>query len=151
MPSRILVIANETCPANALREAVLRLAEGDTAQVLVVAPALNGWLATWASDVAAAEARAEERLRVAVAALRWAGVDAEAAVGDANPIVAIEDALRWFPADALVVATHPPGRSRWLARDVARRARERFGLPLTHVIVDLERERAEVLHAWSAA
>ena len=49
------------------------------------------------------------------------------------------------------MATHPPGRSRWLARDVARRARERFGLPLTHVVVDLDRERVQVLHACSAA
>ena len=150
MPARILVIANETCPAATLREAVLGLAGDRPARVLVVAPALNGWLATWASDVATAEARAEERVRTAVAALRRAGLDAEAAVGDSDPIVAIEDALRWFPADAIVLSTHPLGRSRWLARDVARRARERFALPLTHVVVDLDRERVQVLHASAA-
>ena len=149
MPARILVIANETCPAATLREAVLRLAGDRPARVLVVAPALNGWLATWASDVATAEARAEERVRAPWR--RCAGpASTRRPPWRPNPIVAIEDALRWFPADAIVVSTHPLGRSRWLARDVARRARERFALPLTHVVVDLDRERVQVLHASAA-
>jgi len=66
-------------------------------------------------------------------------------VGDADPLQAIEDALRAFGADEVIVSTHPPGRSNWLERDVIARARERFDLPITHVVVDLERERAEVV------
>jgi hypothetical protein len=69
-------------------------------------------------------------------------VDARGEVGDDDPLQAIEDALRTFGADAIIISTHPPGRSNWLEREVIVRARERFDLPITHVVVDLERERA---------
>jgi hypothetical protein len=62
-------------------------------------------------------------------------------VGDADPLQAAADALRVFPADELVVATHPEGRSNWLARGVVERARRRFGLPVVHVVVDRDARR----------
>ena len=40
----------------------------------------------------------------------------------------MEDALRRFPADEVIISTHPPGRSNWLERDVVERARERFDI-----------------------
>jgi len=70
-----------------------------------------------------------------VAGFGAAGVPARGAVGDADPVVAIEDALRTFAADELVIATHPPGRSNWLERGLVERA-ERFALPITHVVSD---------------
>ena len=55
---------------------------------------------------------------------------------------AIEDALRVFPADEIVISTHPP-RALALARARRRRAaREEIDLPITHVVVDLAAERA---------
>jgi GABA permease len=56
--------------------------------------------------------------------------------------VAISDALRTFGADEILISTHPPGRSNWLEKGVIERARERFPVPITHVVVDLERESA---------
>jgi hypothetical protein len=56
-------------------------------------------------------------------------------------VPAIEDALRTFQPDELIVSTHPEGRSKWLERGVVDRARERFDLPLTHVVVDLDADR----------
>jgi GABA permease len=53
----------------------------------------------------------------------------------------MEDGLRMFGADEVIVSTHPPGRSNWLERDVVRRAREHLDVPITHVVVDLERDR----------
>ena len=53
----------------------------------------------------------------------------------------MEDALRTFGADEIVISTHPEGRSHWLERDVVGAARERFAVPITHVVVDLEAER----------
>jgi GABA permease len=73
-----------------------------------------------------------------VASLRAVGIDAEGEVGDTDPVQAIEDALRTFQPDELVISTHPEGRSKWLERGVVERARERFALPLTHVVVDLD-------------
>ena len=63
------------------------------------------------------------------------GIDAEGMVGDAQPLLAIEDALRAYPADQVLVLTHPPERSRWLERGLIERARARFDLPVSHAIV----------------
>ena len=41
----------------------------------------------------------------------------------------------------MIISTHPLGRSNWLEHDVVHRARDRFDIPVTHVVVDLERER----------
>jgi len=72
-----------------------------------------------------------------------AGVLARGEVGDADPIQAMEEALRTFGADEIILSTHPPGRSNWLEKGVVGRARESFDVPLTHVVVDLEHEREQ--------
>lgn len=140
-PRRILVIANETVAGRALRGEIVRRAEGG-AEVLVVCPALNTQLRHWTSDEDGARARAQERLTHSLAELAREGVEARGEVGDADPIQGIEDALRTFGADEIVISTHPPGRSNWLEKETIGRARERFDLPITHVVVDLEREGA---------
>jgi nucleotide-binding universal stress UspA family protein len=137
---RILVIANETVAGRALREAVEDAAEGNRANVLVVSPALNSPLRHWASDEDGARAAAEERLQHSIAELDKLGISARGEVGDADPVQAIEDALRTFGADVIVISTHPEGRSNWLERGVVATARERFAVPITHVVVDLEAE-----------
>ena len=142
---RVLVIANETVAGRALRDEVRHRTAGRDAEVLVVCPALNSPLRHWVSDEDEARAKAQERLDESLAALAEDGLEATGRVGDADPLQAIEDALRAFGADEVIVSTHPPGRSNWLERDVIARARERFDLPITHVVVDLERERAEVV------
>ena len=53
--------------------------------------------------------------------MRAAGLDARGEVGDGDPLQAIEDALRTFAPDELVISTHPEGRSNWLERDVVER------------------------------
>jgi len=137
---RILVVANETVAGRALREAVEDAAEGYRANVLVVSPALNSPLRHWASDEDQARAAAEDRLRRSIAELEKLGINARGEVGDADPVQAIEDALRTFGADRIVISTHPEGRSNWLERGVVTSARERFAVPITHVVVDLEAE-----------
>ena len=138
---RILVVANETVAGRALRGEIVERARGE-ADVLVVCPALNSPLRHWASDEDHARAEAQARLDGSLRALADEGVEARGQVGDADPIQAIDDALRTFGADEIILSTHPPGRSNWLEKDVIARARERYGCPLTHVVVDLEHERA---------
>jgi hypothetical protein len=139
---RILVVANETVAGQALRGVVVERATADHADVLVVCPALNSRIRHWTSDEDEARGRAQTRLDESLAALSQEGVEARGEVGDDDPLQAIEDALRTFGADEIVISTHPPGRSNWLEKDVLERASERFDLPITHVVVDLERERA---------
>ena len=54
--------------------------------------------------------------------------------------MAVEDAVRLFRPDEIVVSTHPEGRSNWLERGVVTALRERYDVPVTHVVVDLERD-----------
>ena len=141
---RILVIANETVAGETLRDEIHRRAEGIEERVRVVCPALMSPVRYFASDEDAPRAAAQERLDRSLSALRAAGVSAEGEVGDADPLQAIEDGLRSFGADEIIISTHPEGRSQWLERGVVRRARERFDVPITHVVVDLEAEQEEV-------
>jgi nucleotide-binding universal stress UspA family protein len=105
---------------------------------------LNSPLKHWVSDEDGARAAAQERLETSLAQLAAAGVAARGEVGDGDPIQAMEDALRTFGADEIIISTHPPGRSNWLERGVVERARERFAVPITHIVVDLEAEREDV-------
>jgi hypothetical protein len=141
---RILVIANETVGGRTLREEIERRSEGYDVQVLVVCPALNSPLRHWVSDEDAARAAAQERLDNSLARLAEEGLDARGEVGDGEPLQAIEDALRSFGADEIIISTHPEGRSQWLERGVVSGARERFDVPITHVVVDLVAEHEEI-------
>ncbi len=130
---RILVVANRTCPCPALHDEVA-VRGGERAEVLVVAPALNKRLAHWVSDSDEAVAAAHERLETAVDELARRGLEARGAVGDADPYRAIEDALVRFEADEIVISTHPPHASNWLEKNLPEKAREQFGVPVTHVV-----------------
>ncbi len=141
---RILVIANETVGGAALRETIRERSEGYREQVLVVCPALNSPLRHWASDEDKAREAANERLEASLARLRDLGIDARGEIGDGEPLQAIEDALRLFGADEVIISTHPPGRSHWLEKGIVEGARERFAVPITHVVTDLAAEREEV-------
>jgi hypothetical protein len=140
---RILVIANETVGGEALRERIAQQGRGKRAQVLVVSPALNTPLRHWASDEDPARAEAQERLQRSLERLDQEGIQARGEVGDGDPLQAIEDALRTFGPDEIIISTHPEGRSNWLERGVVTGARERFAVPITHVVVDLEAERED--------
>jgi len=141
---RILVIANETVGGNTLRSAILERSRDARQEVLVVTPALNSPIRHWTSDEDGARADAQQRLERSLAQLATVGVEARGEVGDGDPLQAIEDALRTFGADEIIISTHPEGRSNWLERGVVENARERFAVPITHVVVDLEREREDV-------
>jgi hypothetical protein len=131
---RILVIANRTCPCPTLADEVARRAIAAPTDVLVVAPALNSRLRHWLSDVDEALARARERLGLATTALRQRGVIARGEIGDADPLLAIEDALAGFPANEIVIATLPVGRSNWIERGLVEKATARFGIPVVHLV-----------------
>ena len=135
---RILVIANETVGGQELRRLLEQRSVGVSEEVLVICPALNSRLRHWASDEDPARAAAQGRLHASIARLADEGIRARGEIGDADPLQAMEDALRTFGADEIVISTHPPGRSHWLEQGVVDGARERFDVPVHHVVVDLE-------------
>ncbi len=141
---RILVVANETVGGRALLGEIQNRARGRDCEILVVTPALTrSQLQHWTSDVDEALVEAERRRRQSVQTIESVGLRVSSELGDSDPNMAIETALLRFPADELIISTHPPERSRWLERGVVERARRDVDLPITHVIVDLEAEKAE--------
>lgn len=79
-----------------------------------------------------ADARA--RLDLAQSGLAELGLHASSEVGDADPHIAIGDALARFPAREIVISTLPAGKSNWLEGGLIERAREDFGVPVTHLV-----------------
>jgi GABA permease len=135
---RVLVVANETVGGEELMSAIGTMALASRTEFLVVSPALNSRLKTWTSDEDPARAEAQARLDATLARLAQVGIEARGQVGDVDPLVAIADAVRLFHPDEIVVSTHPEGRSNWLERGVVAAVRERYEVPVTHVVVDLE-------------
>src|SRR5919106_96765 len=145
---RLLVVANQTVGARALLNEIQNRARGAETEILVVTPALTSSRAAHcASDVDEAIEEARQRMELSLQAIQEAELRARGQVGDGEPNVAIEDALREFPADEIIISTHPPERSRWLERGVVERARDEIELPITHVVVDLEAEAARARSA----
>jgi hypothetical protein len=139
---RILVVANESLSGRSLNDEIQNRAGLRAAEVLLVAPALDARALRWSAEEDARRAEASGRLDGAVASLVAAGIEARGVVGDADPLQAIDHALRTFDADEVLIATQPHGKSGWLDRDIVARARERFPVPVAHVVVDLDHERA---------
>jgi len=135
---RILVVANETLADERLAGEIQRATTGYRREVHVVCPALTSPASHWTSAVDGARAEAQQRLDHTLSRLRAAGIDAEGEIGDEDPLQAIEDVLRTFAADEIIISTHPEGRTGRLERDIVARARERLALPITHLVIDAE-------------
>lgn len=132
MARRILVVTTAAAP-EAEVESVVRAHAGEDAEVYVVAPASKiSWLdrLTNAED----DARADAADRANAASDAAPGEQVEAHVGDVEPLQAIEDALRTFPADEIVVLTAPDEKATWLEAGLGEEARERFSVPVTHLV-----------------
>jgi GABA permease len=137
----MLVVANETVGGEALLREIRERCRDRDCEIFVVTPALAVSRAEhWASDVDAAMELARQRMELSLIEIDRLGLKGRGQIGDSDPNVAIEDALRVFSADEIVISTHPPHRSRWLEHGVVDRARDEIDLPITHVVVDLATE-----------
>jgi hypothetical protein len=146
-PKRILVVANETVAGRPLIDAVRKHAEEAHAhnkpfQVTVVCPQ-NVPKHGYVIDDTSVRAAAENRLKLTIAALREVGIEAAGEIMDEDPYGATMDAIAEFGADEVIISTHPETRSGWLRRDLIDRVRDDSGLPVEHVVVDLDADRAE--------
>ena len=125
MPFRthLLVVANRTVDSADLIAALEERAEQGPIHVTLLAPTL------WSERVAA-----RERVDEAVSALRERGIDAEGVLGDADPMVAVQEV--WDPGrfDEVVVSTLPTGASRWLQIDLPHRIARLTDCTVRHVV-----------------
>ncbi len=133
---RLLVLTSEPITGRQLRDALETETDPTDAEVMVVAPALaESAVRFWMSDADEAIARAEEVRKSSVRELDEAGIAASGDTGEADPNTAIEDALKTFQADRIVVFTHAGDDQRYredLDRD---ELADRFGLPVDHATV----------------
>jgi len=76
---------------------------------------------------------ARARLGHALEALAGHGVQARGQIGDADPMLAIQDACRAFTSDAVIISTHPASHSHWLERGLLERAHAELSVPIVHL------------------
>ncbi len=150
--AHILVVANETLGAQSIVEAIRERAEreGETTHVTVVAPQTQprSGLVVYADAVRDA---ALARVDATVRALETLGLEAHGEIMDPDPYTATMDAVGEFRPDEIIISTHPETRSGWLRRDLVERVRDATGLPVDHVIVDLDAERENMVHTLVVA
>jgi nucleotide-binding universal stress UspA family protein len=133
---RLLVVTTVPLEGSTVRDQVQAKVGDADAEVHIVAPAARMSPLQWlASDEDAAREQAAEAAQETAEAVD-ADARVETEVGDPDPVQAIEDALRTFPADELVVVTRRGDEATWLEKDAGAEALDRFGLPVTHLAVD---------------
>lgn len=138
----VLVVANETVDDGALPERLLSGEDGRV-EVDVLAPVLTPPTHYVVSDIDYELEEARSRLERSLEWMHAHGVRARGAVGDPNPITAIEDELRDFGADEIIVVTHPRERESWQERGELERLRRELDVPITHVVLGAERTPRE--------
>jgi hypothetical protein len=135
----VLVVANRTLGGANLLEAVRkRAADGDVRFRLVV-PQSNPSAGLVIYDEAVRES-AQARVDLALSLVSGESIDATGEVGDPDPFLATMDAVAERRPDEIIISTHPAVSSGWLRRDLIERIRNASGLPVEHVVVDLEQE-----------
>jgi len=135
----VLVVANRTLGGAKLLEAVrARAASGDVRFRLVV-PQSKPSAGLVIYDEAVRES-AQVRVDLALSAVAAEGIEGTGEVGDGDPFLATMDAVAERRPDEIIVSTHPAIHSGWLRRDLIERIQNATGLPVEHVVVDLEHE-----------
>ena len=138
-PHRVLIVANETVGADDLLTEIRRFATDRDAEFFVCVPANpvdtgqaehKGAVYLWEATRRAAQERLDSTLEI----LRSDGLQADGAVGDYRPMVAMDEAVDRFRPDAIVISTHPAGESAWLRDDLVERAAKKYPMPVEHVV-----------------
>ena len=126
--THLLVVANRTVDSPELMDALRLRAEAGPIHVTMLAPSAY-----------AERAEVQRRLERAAAHLEVAGVESEAMIGDADPIVAVQEA--WNPGryDEVVVSTLAAGSSQWLQIDLPHRVAKLTDCQVRHVAVPVRR------------
>jgi hypothetical protein len=119
----VLVVANETLAGEELTD---RITHG---------PVLTSHLHYAMSDIDTELANARTRLQRSLVWAREHGIAARGEVGDPNPMIALEDELRDFGADEVIVVTHRREQETWQERGELERLRGELEVPVTHVAV----------------
>jgi hypothetical protein len=123
---KLLVLTPEAIDADALRNVAGDDAED--AEVMVISPATTeSGLRFWMTDIDGAIEHAQEAADETAERLEEGGIDAVGDTGEAEPALALRDALATFPADRIIVFTHPEGEQDYREAD----GLDELGVPVT--------------------
>jgi hypothetical protein len=136
--STFLVVANETLGGAKLLEAIDAKA-GPEDRIVVCVPRNRPREGYVIYDDAVYDA-AQVRIDLARQFLRERGLTAVGDVGDPDPYTAAMDAVAEWRPDEIIVSTYPATSSGWMRRDIIERISDATGLPVTHVVTDVDTE-----------
>jgi hypothetical protein len=139
--STILVVANETLAGAQLLELVKERASagGEGTRVVVCVPRNKPKHGNIIYDDFVFDA-AKVRIDLARRFLRDQGINAVGDIGDTDPYTATMDAVAEHHPDEIIVSTFPATVSGWLRRDLIERIEQASGLPVRHVVQDIDAE-----------
>lgn len=137
--TEILVVANRTLGGQKLLDRVRELAAPGGVRFRLVVPQTKPSSGLVIYDEAVRES-AQVRIDLAVSLLAEEGIEASGAVGDQDPFLATMDAIAERRPSEVIVSTHPATHSGWLRRDLIERIHNASGLPVEHIVTDLEQE-----------
>jgi hypothetical protein len=136
----VLVVANRTLGGAKLLEAVrARAASGEPVRFRLVVPQSKPSAGFVIYDETVRES-AQVRVDLALSAVSEEGIEATGEIGDADPFLATMDAVAVRRPDEIIISTHPVTHSGWLRRDLLERIHNASGLPVEHIVVDVEQE-----------
>ena len=135
----VLVVANETIGGRPLIDAVRKHAAEEDDRFVLCVPQTRPRAGYVIYDDAVFDA-AQARVDLALGFVRSEGIDAIGEVGDPDPYTATMDAVREYSPDEIIISTYPETRSGWLRRDLIDRVRDATGLPVEHVVADIDAE-----------
>ena len=130
----VLVVANEALSGQALCERLLG-EDHERVQIDILAPVLTSRLHQGVSDIDREAEQARARLERSLAWAHEQGIVARGEVGDPSATTAIEDELRDFGADEVIVVTHPRERESWQEHGELERLRREPDIPVTQVVI----------------
>jgi hypothetical protein len=99
--------------------------------IFVVAPTLPTRIDWITSDTDRATVKADERLQAVLGQLEELGAPAGGAVGADDPLVALEDAVRSFGPDHLLIGLRAGARAGWQEQGLLDQIERRFAIPMT--------------------
>jgi hypothetical protein len=135
----VLVVANRTLGGAKLLDAVRARAKQGDVRFRLVVPQSDPRAGLVIYDEAVRES-AQARVDLALSLVASESIDATGEVGDADPFLATMDAIALRRPDEIIVSTYPAVSSGWLRRDLIERIRNASGLPVEHVVTDVDQE-----------
>jgi hypothetical protein len=137
--ANILVIANETIGGGELLNAVRERHQQGDAKFFVVVPQSKPRHGNVIYDEAVRDS-AQVRVDLALAFMHEEDIEGTGEVGDADPFNAAMDAIGAHGIDEIIISTLPATTSGWLRRDLPERLEIETGLPVEHIVVDVDSE-----------